>query len=233
MPLSWGGLWLAETISPPAAPRRRIAPGIAGVGQTPRVHTSRPAAVRPAVSAATSIGPLQRESIPINTGPDGGSTWPHQKPTCMARAGLSWAPTRPRMPSVPKPATPLRRGWPTGWEASSAMDGCRRGAQVTSISASDGATKSSAPAPPGPRAAAAPPASQAASSVATRASAAAPNPPQPAPAGPAAAGAHRAGWKGRGEGRGEGRREGRGEEDGIAPAKPDLVLPRMTESRRR
>ena len=78
MPLSWGGLWLADTIRPPAAPQRRIVPGTAGVGQRPSCQTWRPAAVRPAVRAATSIGPLVRESVPITTGPSGGSTRPHQ-----------------------------------------------------------------------------------------------------------------------------------------------------------
>ena len=39
------------------------------VGQRPRVQTSRPAAVSPAVRAATSMLPLLRESMPINTGP--------------------------------------------------------------------------------------------------------------------------------------------------------------------
>ena len=133
MPLSSGGLWLADTIRPPAAPRRRMAPGIAGVGHRPKVHTSLPAAVSPAVSAATSIGPLLRESMPMSTGAPWGNTWPHQKPTCKAKAGLTWVPTRPRMPSVPKPATPPRRGRPTGWGARSAMGSsrCLGGAQAT------------------------------------------------------------------------------------------------------
>jgi hypothetical protein len=73
-----GGLWLADTIRPPAQPWARIVPGTAGVGQRPRSQTSRPAAVRPAVRAATSIGPLLRESAPITIGPSAGNTWPHQ-----------------------------------------------------------------------------------------------------------------------------------------------------------
>ena len=39
-----------------------------------RVIAGRPAAVSPALSAAVSIGPLQRESIPITTGPSALST---------------------------------------------------------------------------------------------------------------------------------------------------------------
>ena len=117
MPLSAGGLWLAETIRPPAAPNFRINSGTAGVGHKPRFHTSRPAAVRPAVRAEATMLPLMRESIPIKTGPSTANTRPTQYPTCKQRAGVTTLPTRPRMPSVPKPGMASPRVGPAGENA--------------------------------------------------------------------------------------------------------------------
>ena len=66
MPLSSGGLWLAEIMTPPnISGEFAVRYATAGVGQSPICQTSQPAAVKPAEIADDSISPDDRESCPI------------------------------------------------------------------------------------------------------------------------------------------------------------------------
>ena len=106
MPLSAKGLCEALMTMPASAPRWRTSAASPGVGITPAISTRPPPLVRPAVSAASSIGPLSRVSRPMTNSGCGpafcASTTAAARPTCTANSGVSSSPATPRMPSVPK-----------------------------------------------------------------------------------------------------------------------------------
>ena len=106
MPLSAKGLWEALMTTPASAPRWWTSAASPGVGITPAISTRAPPLVRPAVSAASSIGPLSRVSRPITNSGWGpafcASTTAAARPTWTANSGVSRSPATPRMPSVPK-----------------------------------------------------------------------------------------------------------------------------------
>ena len=84
-------------------PWRRTSSGAAGVGNTPAISASPPAAVAPAAIADSSISPDSRVSRTIRTC----GRWPRSRATAVrANASASSAvrecPARPRTPSVPK-----------------------------------------------------------------------------------------------------------------------------------
>ena len=62
MPLSAGGLWLAEIIIPPMASVLFVTAATQGVGHKPKCQTSKPAAVKPEAIAIASISLELRES---------------------------------------------------------------------------------------------------------------------------------------------------------------------------
>ena len=92
--------------TPASAPRWGTSVASPGVGITPAISTRAPPLVRPAVSAASSIGPDRRVSRPITNSGCGpaflASTTAAARPTCTANSGVSSSPATPRMPSVPK-----------------------------------------------------------------------------------------------------------------------------------
>ncbi len=106
MPLSAKGLCEALMTTPASAPRWCTSAASPGVGITPATSTRAPPLVRPAVSAASSIGPLSRVSRPMTNSGCGpafcASTTAAARPTCTANSGVSRSPATPRMPSVPK-----------------------------------------------------------------------------------------------------------------------------------
>src|SRR5512137_2542737 len=92
--------------TPASAPRWLTSAASPGVGITPATSTRAPPLVRPAVSAASSMGPLSRVSRPITNSGCGpafcASTAAAARPTWTANSGVSRSPATPRMPSVPK-----------------------------------------------------------------------------------------------------------------------------------
>ena len=113
MPLSWKGLWEAETTAARSRPRRRTSTAAAGVGRTPPISASPPAAATPAASAASSIGPDSRVSRMIRTWGRGASSEAvAARPRAVASSAVMNVPASPRTPSVPNsfllasPATP-------------------------------------------------------------------------------------------------------------------------------
>src|SRR5215218_9015471 len=103
IPLSWKGLWEAETTAARSSPSRLTRIAAAGVGSTPPSSASPPAAATPAASAASSIGPDSRVSRTIRTcGRGASSEAVAARPRAVASSALRNVPASPRTPSVPK-----------------------------------------------------------------------------------------------------------------------------------
>src|SRR5215218_9344200 len=103
IPLSWKGLWEAETTAARSRSRRLTRIAAAGVGSTPASSASPPAAATPAASAASSIGPDSRGSRTIRTcGRSASSEAVAARPSAVASSALRKVPASPRTPSVPK-----------------------------------------------------------------------------------------------------------------------------------
>src|SRR5215218_8067055 len=103
IPLSWKGLWEAETTAARSKPSRLTRIAAAGVGSTPPSSASPPAAAMPAASAASSIGPDSRVSRTIRTwGRSASREEVTARPKAVANSALRKVPASPRTPSVPK-----------------------------------------------------------------------------------------------------------------------------------